>query len=173
MATPASRIVFDPVSGFDPTVALADDRLIRLFAVWREKAARAPGGLPDRRDIPLEVLHATGALPYTVLVDAVGGGAAFRLRLVGTRIVEMAGRDVTGRTFDEVYPAPLAFKFAEVHRWVTSQRRPARYTGSLYFHGKDYYAFEVLWLPLTDGGSEAAIHLGAMVFGPHGEPTLR
>lgn len=173
MATPASRIVFDPVSGFDSSLALVDDRLILLLAAWREKAAAAPGGIPDRRDMPLEVLHATGALPFAMVVDVVDGGEKFRFRLVGTRIVEMAGRDVTGRTFEEVYPAPLAAKFTEVHRWVTAERRPARYTGSLYFHGKDYYSFELLWLPLADGGSHVAINLGAMVFGPYGEPALR
>lgn len=173
MATPATRIVFDPVAGFDPGLALVDDRLIGLLAAWRAKASAAPGGLPDRRDFGLEVLHRIGVLPYAMVVDVIGGGASFRFRLVGTRIVEMASRDATGRTFEEAYPAPLAAKFAEVHRWVTVERRPARYTGSLYFHGKDYYSFELLWLPLTDGGTDAAINLGAMVYGPQGEPALR
>lgn len=44
----------------------------------------------------------TAALPTVILVDVEGPPRRYRLRLVGTAITRMVGRDSTGRYFDEL-----------------------------------------------------------------------
>jgi hypothetical protein len=83
----------------------------RLFLdYWAIKCRE--GRLPRRQDIdPLEM---RSFLPYVVLLDVErqpgGLGLRFRYRLVGTHVVEIFGRELTGVHLDEVnfpdiYPA--------------------------------------------------------------------
>lgn len=90
------------------SLAAVADRLsvaqTSLYAHWT--AQRGARAMPDRRDIdPLDLPRP--ALPYLFLTDVVrspDGNLRFRIRLAGTAMVELAGREPTGFFVDEVHP---------------------------------------------------------------------
>jgi hypothetical protein len=81
---------------------LADRRIAHLLGLWR--AARpAPGRLPARAAID-PVRLGPDILPYMALVDATHGGTRFRFRLVGGKLAEHAGLDLSGSYIEDLNP---------------------------------------------------------------------
>ncbi|HZD25284.1 MAG TPA: PAS domain-containing protein [Alphaproteobacteria bacterium] len=133
-----------------------------LYRYWDER--RGDRFAPRRDEIdPLDLVPLIGDL---LLIDVVreGTGAPprFRFRLHGTRLTERAGYDMTGR-FAEELPyrenrEQLLARFAS----LVAQRRPEY---GLHDRIVDFqrWRYEVLWLPLANGGGdEVAMLLGAM-----------
>lgn len=89
-----------------PSEVVALERLshpdhLELYRYWL--ARKPPNGLPRRRDFdPVDVPH---LLPRLALIAAEpeGAGVRYRYRLAGTEIVSRAGRDPTGKSFEELY----------------------------------------------------------------------
>lgn len=89
-----------------PSDAVSLERLshpdhLDLYRYWL--ARKPPDGLPHRRDFdPVDVPR---LLPRLALIAAEPEGARFRYRyrLAGTEIVSRAGRDPTGKTFEDLY----------------------------------------------------------------------
>ena len=79
----------DQVSRSDIT-----NELVRRFCdLWDSRSS--DGGIPTRAQFSLEELKPWfGSILF---MDVVDFGADFRHRLIGTRIVEMVGRDLTGK----------------------------------------------------------------------------
>lgn len=140
-------------------VALTDgagiiDPVPRLvYEYWLDK--RGDRAMPDRADLdpPFEI---TQVLPYTSLIEAVPGDPPdFRYRLVGTAMVPMVGRDMTGRLVSEV-PHPRLREMA-LRSFTTvietglpwHHRLTRMWTGNL--------TYERVLLPLTRGGTRAAM----------------
>ena len=75
--------------------------LARLLSYWIER--RQGRQFPARRDIdPLDFPYALGNIS---LIDVFHNPLRFRYRLVGTRITEQIGVEMTGRWLDDVpYP---------------------------------------------------------------------
>jgi len=70
----------------------------QLFDYWRSKC----GGrrMASRADIePAEIKR---LLPYISLIDRVGDGTRFRVRLAGTQLREFFGREITGAYLDDL-----------------------------------------------------------------------
>lgn len=145
--------------GTDQTLRPIQDResirsiLLRsLFDYWQSKMRGRQ--MPDRADIdPIEIPK---LLPNIVLIDILPDRPdCFRYRLVGTEIVRVFGREMTGRTTDDI-PDPKLKKLA-VESFLACRdaavpmgqewRRP--WTGV-----QDY---ERILLPLTQGANEVAI----------------
>lgn len=125
-----------------------------LFEYWQSKLRGRR--LPDRADIdPTEIPR---LLPNLVLVDILPDRPdRFRYRLIGTEIVRVFGREMTGRTTDEIPNAKLrvlanesfiACRTAGMPMWQ-EWLRP--WTGV-----QDY---ERIMLPLTRGSDEVAMIL--------------
>lgn len=152
---------------FDPGLAFIDERLQRTSAHWQACARTAPSGLPDRTSFGLEALHALGALPRVLLIDAIDGGTRFRFRLIGTALTAIAERDVTGRFLDELYPPDVYAKFKASLVWVMRERRPVRVVDTFEFSGKEFIGYEAMVAPLADGGTDVAV---AMVVAIDFEP---
>ena len=71
-----------------------------LYEYWL-RIHPAPGTLPARANFdPMRVPH---LLPHVMMLDVVGRPPRFRYRLVGTRMVDSLGSDLTGRWLDEVH----------------------------------------------------------------------
>ncbi len=76
-----------------------------LFDYWRSKALA--GRLPARKDIdPIDI---PGLLPWLTLIEVDWSQAPprFRIRLVGTGVVNRFGRDATGLWFEDIYEADV------------------------------------------------------------------
>ncbi len=84
-----------------PLSALSHPDHIWLFEYWR--ARKPEGGLPGRNDIDPADFPKLLPRVAMIAVEAADGGFRYRYRLAGTEIVSRAGRDPTGKTFDELY----------------------------------------------------------------------
>ena len=117
-----------------------------LYRYWDSKRARP--AIPARRDIdPAEMRH---LLPHLSLVEATIEGG-FRYRLVGTRVVQDLGRDVTGTPVGaRVKPPAYAASLNAIYARVTAERRPLFVSGSYRGPGGITHAISRLLLPLGE-----------------------
>lgn len=85
--------------------------LKRLKDLWVSR--RGDRKFPSRADFPFEDLSPwLGKIQLVDVVPGEVGGDRYRFRLVGTRIVEFDGQDITGMTATEAFPGETA--------WVTA-----------------------------------------------------
>lgn len=70
----------------------------QLFDYWRSKCSGRR--MAARADVkPAEIKR---LLPYITLIDQVGQGDRFRVRLAGTQLREFFGREITGAYLDDL-----------------------------------------------------------------------
>src|SRR5262245_2454510 len=97
---------------------LSDPRLSALYDYWEGK--RAGRAMPTRADIdPLEMRAWLGNL---LLIDVCGEGR-FTYRLYGTGFVQSFGRDMTGRSVDEL-PAEQQERVRADYQAVCASHQP-------------------------------------------------
>ena len=127
-----------------------------LFAYWQ--SVRAPGCLPGRRDI--DPAGFKRLLPSISLIDVERTPRDYRLRLAGTALYGLFGREITGRRLAEIYtPAAVEYWRRELNG-VVDNRRPA-----VGYHSLAWRAgarMTVLWLrlPLAGASGEVEMVLG-------------
>lgn len=141
-----------------------------LFDYWH---ARMQGDrLPARADIDPAELRSL--LPRLALIDVLREeqGLAFRYRLTGTEIVSRAGRDPTGKRFEELYRGDYLQTANETYRQVVESARP--HTSDRVYPlvpGREYMTYDRLLLPLAgDGVTVDMIMLLIVVLSQTGEP---
>jgi len=137
--------------------------LLRLTDYWRKKSAGR--ALPSRDAIdPTELLvH----LPWLFMAEVVEGGADYQYRLVGTSIVSANHRDLTGRSFRELYGAdPVKLEGARLGFDLAARTRTPIYTHGRAFWRPDwtYDRFEAVFLPLSSDGSTVNVILGEIAY---------
>lgn len=127
-----------------------DPRLLQLLEYWH--ACAPPGRLPGRQHInPSDIPK---LLPGIWLLDVQRDPFRLRYRLVGTRIVEAIGREVTGQWLDQAHPhVGDTSAFYRRYRAAVEQRLPSRRKGpaTLWSH-EDYRTIENIILPLAADG---------------------
>jgi hypothetical protein len=96
----------------------------------------------------------------------------FRLRLAGTGLYGVYGREITGRTLGEVYnSAATSYWQAELGK-VVEDRRPAVGVHNLAWRGAGHLSILWLRLPLAANGRDVDMIMGYdAVIGMHGEST--
>jgi hypothetical protein len=141
---------------------IGDERLQRLYAYWRQKAADR--SLPSRADLdPVEIPK---LLPHIMLIDVLPSGG-YHYRLIGTENARAHGINATGRSLDEVLPGPgyKAHVIALYDECVRTRR--ALYSECLFLsleqQGPERHT-KVLFLPLSDDGANVNIVLVGQVF---------
>ena len=117
-----------------------------LFDLWHTKSA--PGRLPARSMFdPSEM---PDLLPHLVMFDVEYDPLRFRIRLVGTAVVEAMGVDTTGRYLDELD------RINDVHRraeTIATTRKPYfRQDLPLTWTHLDFKKYSVLGVPLAEDG---------------------
>lgn len=134
-----------------------------LFAYW---ASRRDGGkLPGRSQIHPDDFKRH--LPTVSLIDvgfdadAAGGSRrVYRQRLAGTGLYSVYGREITGRTIDEVYNASAADYWRGELDKVVETGRPGVGFHNLDWRGAGHLSILWLRLPLASNGSEVDMILG-------------
>lgn len=130
--------------------ATAKPEIVALYDYWRSKAP-AEGILPGRRHIdPLDIPK---LLPHIWLVDVVDEPRRFRVRLLGTALVE-TGTPLRVGDFiiDRLLPEQRAASLAELESVVQS-REPLWYRGPLKLRHVTYvHEVERIFLPLAADG---------------------
>jgi len=96
---------------------------LQLFDYWRSKTSA--GRLPARKDIdPIDI---PSLLPWLTLieVDWSQGAPRFRIRLVGTGVVNRFGRDATGLWFEDAYQADVYQTQMDYYTQVATDGMPS------------------------------------------------
>jgi hypothetical protein len=133
--------------------------------------------MPDRADIdPTEMRP--DLLPYLFIVELVGAPPCWRFRLAGTRLVNRLGLDPTGRFVGDVL-GPVYGRYVVALDDEVRDRRLPLYTESEFrVDGEEPSLTKRMLVPLTAGGSDVAMILGAQTYHssivgtPHGSVRL-
>lgn len=136
--------------------------LKHLHGLWSSKISK-DGSLPARSDFdPAEILAAF--LPYITLFDVIRSEKKlrFRIRLVGTGIVEETGRDTTGKFLDEM---PNTSQIIERAEWMVANRQPIYVEDRpLTWTSRDYKNYSALGVPLASDGVNVDMIFYQMAF---------
>jgi hypothetical protein len=127
-----------------------------LFAYWASR--RSGKGLPSRRDIEPDGFKRH--LPTVSLIDVRRRPLQFRMRLAGTGLYGVYGREITGLDLEQIYSTEQAEYWRAQLTGVVDGRRPAVGSCSLAWRGAS--RLTVLWLrlPLASDGRNVDMILG-------------
>lgn len=145
---------------FDPDLTIQSERLVEVADYWR--AIRGTRNMPTRDDLdPMQMSR--HLLPHLELID-VERQPRFRLRwrLIGTHVTTTVERDATGKYFDELYLGADLAPVSTPFEWVAMNAQPLRWNGTSSFIGKEWQAYEGVYLPFSSDGETVDMILGAV-----------
>lgn len=147
-----------------PAIDARDPRTIELLAYWCSK--RGTRLMPSRRDIdPIEIPK---LLPFISLTDIVPGAPIeqrYRVRLFGTKLVDLYERDWTGRTYFEATNRETAQRIVQSIEFVVNHRHPWFVSGRLGSASKrEGEPYEAMYLPLSRDQENVDMLLGFVAF---------
>ena len=151
----------------DVAKAIGDRRLAGLYRYWDER--RGGREMPSRADI--EPTDIPRLLPILILVDVEPDGG-LRYRLIGTEFVTVAGRDVTGRSYAEVFPpGPYRDYIFALYDELILRRLPIYTEGVSPIAGSSRRRYtRRLMLPLSADGVRIDMVLGVQIFEMTSDP---
>lgn len=122
-----------------------------MYSYWRGK--RRGDLLPGRRDI--DPLDFPRQMPRVALIDVLRDESPvhFRYRLAGTEIGDRAGRDPTGKRFDELYRGAYLEQALETY-WAILEDGQPHFSRRVFplIEGREYLQYARLILPLAADG---------------------
>lgn len=137
--------------------------LVELYQLWQTK--RRGRLMPSRSDFdPSEFRR---LLPAIQLYDVGRVEGTYKVRLVGTALVELAGRNNTGKPPGYGLPEADTRSIVEILNVVVRRRAPLFGRGRVHWiSGKSHRKYEGCVLPLSDDGTSVNIILCALKFEP-------
>lgn len=127
-----------------------------IYAYWASlKDGRR---LPARASIRPEDLKRF--LPTISLIDVHAEPGDFRLRLAGTGLFDIYGREITGRTLGEAFSPPVADYWRAQLAKVVEERAPAVGLHNLAWRGAAHLSMLWMRLPLASNGEDVDMILG-------------
>ena len=138
-----------------PTAAIRAHE--ELFAYWRSLCEDQPA--PPRAKV--DPAHMKRLLPTVSLIETPRtAGQDYRVRLAGTGLYNVYGREITGRSFSEVYNSAAAdYWRAELDK-VVADRKPQVGVHSLSWRGASHLSIVWIRLPLATEGEGVGMILG-------------
>ncbi len=127
-----------------------------MFAYWA--SLRRGASLPARVD--LHPANMKRLLPTVSLIDVVKEPRDYRLRLAGTGLYGVYGREITGRLLGDVYNTAAADYWRKELDKVVDERRPGVGVHSLAWRGAPHMSILWLRLPLASNGKDVDMILG-------------
>ncbi len=128
-----------------------------LFAYWNALRGREP--LPPRRR--LDPGGMKRLLPTVSLTEVLQGERQdYRIRLAGTGLYHVYGREITGLRLSEVYNGAAAEYWRSELDRVVRERRPGVGVHNMGWRGAAHLSIIWIRLPLSTRGSEVDLILG-------------
>jgi hypothetical protein len=127
-----------------------------LFAYWA--SLRDGALLPGRRH--LDPGGIKRLLPTVSLIDVVREPLDFSMRLAGTALYGVYGREITGKRLSDIYNTAAADYWRVELGKVVAERRPAVGVHSLAWRGASHLSILWLRLPLASDGQDVDMILG-------------
>ena len=103
------------------------------------------------------------------IVEPLPGLEDFRYRLMGSKLVQMQGRDFTRRTVREAFAGldqALMQSIIAVYKKVLREAAPIRVRATLAWVAKEYIQFDSPHLPLSTGGDQPDLVPGIQLIRP-------
>lgn len=146
----------------DPALAFRSEVFGDLIGRWTAARETSGTAIPPREFAdPFELQEHLG---YLQLVDVFHDPVRFRYRLIGTRITALAGRDSTGRWFQDLYSPEFVAEAFKSYRWIIAEKRPLRVSATWQHVDKGHIRYEALDLPLSADGDTVDLILTRMEF---------
>lgn len=140
--------------GAPAAAARAHEEMLRYWASLRQGAR-----LPGRHDINPGGFKRL--LPTVSLIDVIPGPRPdFRIRLAGTDLYGVYGREITGRMLGDVYSSGAADYWRVELAKVVAERRPSVGVHNLAWRGASHLSILWLRLPLASDGERVDMILG-------------
>jgi hypothetical protein len=127
-----------------------------MFAYWA--SLRRGASLPARVDLHPSSMKRL--LPTVSLIDVVSEPRDYRLRLAGTGLYGVYGREITGRRLDDVYNTAASEYWRKELDKVVDERRPGVGVHNLAWRGAPHMSILWLRLPLATNGKDVDMILG-------------
>jgi hypothetical protein len=127
-----------------------------MFAYWASR--REDGRLPGRAAIHPQ--HFKRHLPTISLIDVLSEPRDYRLRLAGTGLYSVYGREITGRTLEDVFAPPAAAYWRTELDKIVESKRPGVGVHSLAWRGAAHLSILWLRMPLATNGRDVDMILG-------------
>ncbi len=145
---------------FAETLELPEHR--QLFDYWRSKF-RA-GRLPARKDIdPIDIPN---LLPWLSLIETDWSSDAprFRIRLVGSGVVDRFGRDATGLWFEDAYDEEVCAQQVAMYTQIVTTAWPSLSRPTPPIRDREHIVSNRLIVPLTGGGDRVEQMMSLIIF---------
>ncbi len=127
-----------------------------LFAYWSSLRRDAPVPPKGRLD-PADMKR---LLPTVSLIEPPREAGDYRVRLAGTGLYNVYGREITGRSFSEIYNSSAAEYWRKELAKVVRERKPSVGVHNLAWRGASHLSLIWIRLPLATTGSEVDMILG-------------
>lgn len=127
-----------------------------MFAYWASR--REGASLPGRKAIHPQ--HFKRHLPTISLIDVFEGPRDYRLRLAGTGLYGVYGREITGQSLEDVYAGPAAAYWRTELDKIVDSRRPGVGVHGLAWRGAPHLSILWLRMPLAGNGRDVDMILG-------------
>lgn len=142
-------------------------------------AKAPPGKLPGRQHIdPSEIASLVSHITLIDVVPQETGQHRYRVRLMGSEVVEMMGKDLTGKYVREVLPGNAGEELARLYGEIVRTRTPQYRTGKFERQGREHVHYARVAFPLAKDGENVDMLIllfdrrsGASASG--GETTVR
>lgn len=133
----------------------------RFLSFWTSKFRS--GILPGRADF--DVFEMKEWLGRILIMEVLDDGADFRYRLIGTNIVQINGRDLTGkRVTDSQYNENIE-QVLSSFRLPVIQRSPIVRRGRLVWRAdRDFLNYESVHCPLAENGIKINMTIGVQYY---------
>lgn len=142
----------------DRQLRAARPDLIELVKLWYLR--RSDGPLPPRSAFDAQGLKAY--LPHIFISEYEPSHGRYRYRLIGTAVTELFGRNVTGRSFDEIYSTPDLHDLRDIHEAARLAGEPRTVSGRIALPGRAAVSIEALLMPVAVGEGQNPQILGAL-----------
>lgn len=129
-----------------------------LYGYWA--SLRRGSKLPARADIQPGAFKRLLPTVSLIDVDEAGGDLDFKLRLAGTGLYSVYGREITGRRLGEVYNSSAADYWRFELGRVVSERRPTAGVHNLAWRGASHLSILWMRLPLSSNGADVDMIMG-------------
>ncbi len=139
----------------------AKSSMLRRIHDWW--IAHSHGDVPDRAD--WDPAEFKDLLPNILITDVETDPFRIRYRLVGTRVVDATGFNITGRYLDEMMPTEPEAPWEELYRLSYDRRRPVLGLSECTTTAGGLFAHEYGLFPLRRGGRDIVQFLSIEDYG--------
>jgi hypothetical protein len=144
---------------FKPADRLVSARLSDAYHAWNR--ARGDRFAPRREEMTPALLRSS--LPWTWFVDVIEGGADFRFRVAGDRVVQFMGRRFAGELMSTHLEEPFFARMqAFLHECLRRRGPVALGPMRSLRQGKEHLGIEVIGMPLSDDGAAVTTIFGGL-----------